>query len=88
MATKGILLLNLGTPEEPTAKGLRKFYKYFFTDPYVLDFNAVGRWLLRNLIIIPFRAPKTAKDYATIWMDEGSPLKVYADRLLHSVQQA
>ena len=88
MATKGILLLNLGTPEEPTAKGLRKFYKYFFSDPYVFDFNAVGRWLLRNLIIIPFRAPKTAKDYATIWMDEGSPLKVYADRLLHSVQQA
>jgi len=88
MATKGILLLNLGTPEEPTAKGLRKFYKYFFSDPYVFDFNAVGRWLLRNLIIIPFRAPKTAKDYATIWMDEGSPLKVYADRLLQSVQQA
>ena len=88
MATKGILLLNLGTPEEPTAKGLRKFYKYFFSDPYVFDFNAVGRWLLRNLIIIPFRAPKTAKDYATIWMDEGSPLKVYADRLLLSVQQA
>lgn len=88
MATKGILLLNLGTPEEPTAKGLRKFYKYFFSDPYVFDFNAVGRWLLRNLIIIPFRAPKTAKDYATIWMDEGSPLKVYADRLLHSMQQA
>ncbi|MDP4869936.1 MAG: ferrochelatase, partial [Gammaproteobacteria bacterium] len=38
MATKGILLLNLGTPEEPTAKGLRKFYKYFFSDPYVFDF--------------------------------------------------
>ena len=88
MATKGVLLLNLGTPEEPTAKGLRKFYKYFFSDPYVFDFNAVGRWLLRNLIIIPFRAPKTAKDYATIWMDEGSPLKVYADRLLDSVQKA
>ncbi len=87
MATKGVLLLNLGTPEEPTAKGLRKFYKYFFSDPFVFDFNAVGRWLLRNLIIIPFRAPKTAKDYATIWMDEGSPLKVYADRLLESVQK-
>ena len=39
MATKGILLLNLGTPEEPTAKGLRKFYKYFFSDPFVFDFN-------------------------------------------------
>jgi ferrochelatase len=86
--SKAILLLNLGTPAEPTAKGLRDFYKYFFSDPYVFDMNPLGRWLLRNLIILPFRAPKTAKDYATIWMDEGSPLKVYADRLRVSVQDA
>lgn len=86
--SKAVLLLNLGTPAEPTAKGLRDFYKYFFSDPYVFDMNPVGRWLLRNLIILPFRAPKTAKDYATIWMDEGSPLKVYADRLQASVQDA
>ncbi len=86
--SKAILLLNLGTPAEPTAKGLRDFYKYFFSDPYVFDMNPLGRWLLRNLIILPFRAPKTAKDYATIWMDEGSPLKVYADRLRVSVQNA
>lgn len=86
--TKAVLLLNLGTPAEPTTKGLRDFYKYFFADPYVFDMNPVGRWLLRNLIIQPLRAPKTAKDYATIWMEEGSPLKVYADRLQRSVQQA
>jgi len=86
--SKAVLLLNLGTPAEPTAKGLRDFYKYFFSDPYVFDMNPVGRWLLRNLIILPFRAPKTAKDYATIWMEEGSPLKVYADRLQASVQDA
>ena len=48
MATKGVLLLNLGTPEEPTAKGLRKFYKYFFSDPFVFDFNAVGVWTCTN----------------------------------------
>jgi ferrochelatase len=48
----------------------------------------VGRWLLRNLIILPFRAPKTAKDYASIWMEGGSPLKVYADRLQLSLQAA
>lgn len=84
---KAILLLNLGTPAEPTPKGLRKFYKYFFSDPYVFDFNAIGRWILRNLIILPFRAPRVAKDYASIWMEEGSPLKVYADRMQHSVQE-
>ena len=61
---RAVLLLNLGTPAEPTAKGLRTFYRYFFADPFVFDMSAVARWLLRNLIILPFRAPKTAKKYA------------------------
>lgn len=86
--TKAVLLLNLGTPAEPTARGLRAFYKYFFADPFVFDMNPLGRWLLRNLVIQPLRAPKTAKDYAGIWMEGGSPLKVYADRLQQSVQAA
>jgi len=86
--SRAVLLLNLGTPAEPTTKGLRDFYKYFFADPFIFDMNPVARWLLRNLIILPFRAPKTAKKYASIWMDEGSPLKVYADRLQQSVQSA
>ena len=86
--TRAVLLLNLGTPAEPTARGLRHFYKYFFSDPYVFDFNGLGRWVLRNLVILPFRAPRVAKDYASIWMKEGSPLKVYADRLQLSVQQS
>ncbi len=85
--TKAVLLLNLGTPAEPTPAGLRAFYRKFFADPFVFDFNPIGRWLLRNLIILPFRAPRIAKDYAQIWMDEGSPLKVYADRMQASVQQ-
>ncbi|MEQ8954673.1 MAG: ferrochelatase [Gammaproteobacteria bacterium] len=88
MSNKAVLLLNLGTPSAPTAAGLRKFYKYFFADPFVFDMNPLGRWMLRNLIIQPFRAPRTAKDYASIWMDGGSPLKVYADRLQASVQKS
>ena len=85
---KAVLLLNLGTPAQPTAKGLREFYRYFFADPFVFDMNPLGRWLLRNLIIMPFRAPKTAKKYASIWTDGGSPLKVYADKLQASLQLA
>ena len=84
---KAIILLNLGTPSEPTARGLRAFYRHFFSDPYVFDFNRVALWLLRNLIILPFRAPRIAKDYAKIWTEHGSPLKVYADLLQRSVQQ-
>ena len=85
---KAVLLLNLGTPAEPTAKGLREFYRHFFADPFVFDMNPLGRWLLRNLIILPLRAPKTAKKYASIWTAEGSPLKVYADKLQASLQFA
>lgn len=86
--SKAILILNLGTPAEPSSKGLREFYRYFFADPFVFDMPAWGRWLLRNLIIMPFRAPRTAKQYQTIWMEGGSPLKVYSDALLSSLQQA
>ncbi len=83
---QAILLLNLGTPASPTAAGLRKYYRRFFADPFVFDFNPIGRWLLRNFIILPFRAPRVAKDYESIWMDEGSPLQVYANRMQQSVQ--
>lgn len=84
--TKAVVLLNLGTPAEPTTKGLRDFYRHFFSDPYVFDMNPIARWALRNFIILPFRAPRIARDYAKIWMDQGSPLKVYADRMRATVQ--
>ena len=73
--------MNLGAPSEPTAKGLLDFYRYFFLDPHVFDFNPVGRWLLCNLIIQPFRALRIAKDYAEIWMENGSQLMACADEM-------
>ena len=85
---KGVIILNLGTPFEPTARGLRNFYKYFFSDPFVFDMSPLSRWLLRNLIIMPFRAPKTANDYKKIWLDNGSPLKVYTEELRDSLQES
>jgi len=86
--SKAVLILNLGTPAEPTVKGLREFYRYFFADPFVFDMPAWGRWMLRNLVVIPFRAPKTAKQYETIWQEGGSPLKVYSDRLQQNLQES
>lgn len=84
--SKAVLLINLGTPAEPTAAGLRAFYRHFFADRLVFDINPLGLWLLRNLIILPLRAPRTAKDYAGIWLDEGSPLQVYSERVRDGVQ--
>ena len=53
----------------------------------MFDFNPVGLLILRNLIILPFRAPRIAKDYERIWLDEGSSLEVYAKELQASVQK-
>ncbi|MCB1670336.1 MAG: ferrochelatase [Gammaproteobacteria bacterium] len=85
---RAILLLNLGTPAAPTAKGLREFYRHFFSDPFVFDIPPWARWALRNFIILPFRAPKTARDYEKIWLEGGSPLKVYTDQLKSRLQDA
>lgn len=85
---RALLILNLGTPSSPTPRGLREFYRYFFADPYVFDIPAWARWMLRNFIILPFRAPKTAKDYETIWLEGGSPLFVYTNQLKTRLQDA
>ncbi len=85
---RAILLLNLGTPAAPTAKGLREFYRHFFSDPNVFDIPPWARWALRNFIILPFRAPKTARNYEKIWLEGGSPLKVYTDQLKSRLQDA
>ena len=82
----GVLLINLGTPDSPTTKGIRAFYKEFFSDKRVFDIPALGLWALRNLIILPFRAPKTAKLYQEIWTEKGSPLMVYSNELNNKVQ--
>ncbi len=71
----GVLLVNVGTPDSPSTKDVRKYLREFLMDPYVIDIPAFNRFLLVNLIIAPFRAPKSAKVYRKIWDDEkGSPL--------------
>lgn len=70
----GILLINLGTPDSPATKDVRKYLTEFLNDPRVIDISAIGRFLLVNLIIVPFRSAKSAKLYSKIWTKEGSPL--------------
>lgn len=74
----GVLIVNVGTPEAPTPKAVRRYLRQFLSDPRVIDVNPVGRWLLVNLIILPFRPRRSAEAYAAIWTPQGSPL------LLHS----
>ncbi len=70
----GILLVNLGTPEKPSNAAIRRYLREFLSDERVLDINPLARWLLVNLIIVPFRSPKSRKAYEKIWTAEGSPL--------------
>src|SRR6056297_259580 len=75
-ARAGILMVNLGTPEAPTAKAVRPYLKQFLGDPRVVEVPRPIWWLILNGIILPFRSPKSAKAYAEVWTEEGSPLMV------------
>src|ERR1700759_4445954 len=79
MGKKGVLLVNLGTPDSPSIADVRKYLKEFLMDARVIDINPVSRTLLVKGIIAPTRAPKSAKMYPEIWSDEtGSPLLHYS----------
>lgn len=78
----GLLLINLGTPDEPTTPAVRRYLREFLGDPRVIDINPVGRALLLNLVILPTRPAKSAAAYRSIWDPErGSPL-LYHSRAL------
>jgi len=84
---KGILLMNLGSPGSTAVKDLRAYLDEFLMDKRVID----KPWLLRALlvkgIIVPFRAPKSAEAYKTVWTDEGSPLIVITRQLQDALQK-
>jgi ferrochelatase len=76
-ARTGILLVNLGTPDAPTAKAVRPYLKEFLSDPRVVEIPRAIWWLILNGIILNTRPKKSAAKYAKIWMPEGSPLRVH-----------
>ncbi len=79
--TRGVLLLNLGSPDSTETDDVRTYLRQFLGDPRVLDMPAWKRKPLVDLIITPFRAPKSAEAYKKVWTDQGSPLLVYSDQV-------
>lgn len=73
----GVLIVNLGTPDSPKVSDVRKYLREFLMDGRVIDYPFIPRWMLVNLIIAPFRGPKSAKVYEEVWTKDGSPLKIY-----------
>lgn len=83
----GILLVNLGTPDSFRVKDVRIYLREFLMDKRVIDIPFVSRWALVNLIIAPFRAPKSAAVYKKLWRDRGSPLLFYGNDLKDALQE-
>jgi protoporphyrin/coproporphyrin ferrochelatase len=77
IARIGILLVNLGTPDAPTATALRPYLRAFLSDPRVVEIFRPLWWLILNAIVLPTRPKQSAQKYALIWTKEGSPLAVH-----------
>ena len=77
----GILLINLGTPDSPSTRDVRIYLRELLSCKRVIDINPLARWFVLNLLILPFRPRKSARAYKKIWMDEGSPLLVFSEKL-------
>jgi ferrochelatase len=73
---RGILLINLGSPDSPSVRDVRRYLAQFLMDPRVIDSPWIIRKLVVSLFILPFRPKKAAAAYASIWTPQGSPLIV------------
>jgi ferrochelatase len=76
----GVLLVNLGTPEAPTRAAVRRYLKEFLWDPRVVEVPRPIWWLVLNGVILNTRPARSAKAYAKVWTDQGSPLLVISQR--------
>ncbi|CRY54923.1 ferrochelatase [Yersinia intermedia] len=76
----GVLMVNLGTPDAPTSKAVKRYLAEFLSDRRVVDTSPLLWWPLLRGVILPIRSPRVAKLYQSVWTEEGSPLLVYSRR--------
>jgi ferrochelatase len=86
MGRKGVILINVGTPDQPTIESVRYYLREFLLDPNVIDAPYVIRHLLVRGLILRFRPRKIAPRYQEIWMKEGSPLRVYTRKMTEAIK--
>ncbi len=84
---KGLLLINLGTPDSLNSSDIKRYLRQFLIDKRVIDIPTIFRYLLVYGLIVPFRSKKTAHAYQSIWTSQGSPLMLYSKELLRHIQQ-
>ena len=86
MKKSGLIILNLGSPDSDSVADVGKYLREFLMDERVIDVPFIPRFILVKGLIVPFRAPKSAKAYSTIWTKEGSPLKVITMQFRELIQ--
>lgn len=79
-AKPGVLLVNLGTPDDPTPRAVRRYLGEFLWDKRVVEIPRLPWWVILHFFILPLRPAKVAKKYRKIWMPDGSPLRVFTLR--------
>jgi len=82
----GVLLIQLGTPDEPTSTALRRYLRQFLGDPRVIEVPRWKWWLILNLFVLPTRPKQSAAKYQRIWRDTGSPLLHITRRQAEALQ--
>lgn len=83
----GVILVNLGTPDEPTAPAIRKYLREFLSDPRVIEIPKLLWWPILNGPILMARPRKLVPRYKSVWMEGGSPLMVYTQRQTEGLRQ-
>ena len=83
----GVVLVNLGTPESPTPAAVRRYLAEFLSDPRVVEIPRLVRKVILHGIILRVRPKKSAHAYASVWTDEGSPLRTISQALTEKVAE-
>jgi len=81
-----VLLINLGTPDAPTPRAVRRYLAEFLSDPRVVEIPRALWQILLRAVILPLRGRASAKKYAAVWTPEGSPLRIHTERQVEGVR--
>ncbi|MDR1865764.1 MAG: ferrochelatase [Bacteroidales bacterium] len=84
---QAVLLINIGTPDSPDVADVQRFLSTYLNDPHVIMMPRIWRKLLVNGVIVPCRAPKSARAYRQLWTENGSPLRYYLGALRRQLQE-
>ena len=83
----GVLLINLGTPDAPHARAVRRYLAEFLSDPRVIEIPAIAWQPILHGIILRTRPKRSAEAYSQVWTNEGSPLAVIARKQAHALRE-